>query len=378
MIYLDNGATTYPKPENVFRETINGLRKYSFNSGRGGYTASITASEKIYAVRKKIGDMFGAEPQNTAFTKNCTEALNIAIKGLVKKGDHIIISSLEHNAVFRPVYALHQAGYIDFDIADFSFDELQTVMNFERLVKRNTSLIVCTHSSNVFGVVFPIKKIGEMAKRHNINFVVDGAQSAGIIPVNISDCCIDAFCAPGHKGLYGSMGTGFIAVKDGVHLNTITEGGTGSESLNPKQPLSLPDRLESGTLNNSGIISLGAGIDFINRRGMDNIYNHELLLIDYIYDRLSSMPDITLYGPRPEKNSFVPLLSFNYKDYSSERVASFLADNGIAVRAGLHCAPLAHRHFGTVETGTVRICPSAFTSKRDCEIFINTIKKLNK
>lgn len=378
MIYLDNGATTYPKPENVFRQTIGGLRKYSFNSGRGGYTASITASEKIFGVREKIGAMFGAEPQNVAFTKNCTEALNLAIKGFVKKGDHIIISSLEHNAVYRPVYALQQAGYIDFDIADFSFDEDETVLNFERLIRKNTSLIVCMHSSNVFGVVFPIKKLGEMAKKHNIRFVVDAAQSAGILPINMQECRIDALCAPGHKGLYGSMGTGFIALGNGVQINTVIEGGTGSESLNPKQPLSLPDRLESGTLNNSGIISLGAGIDFVNSRRLDVLYSHELSLAAYIYNNLSSMQGIRLYCPKPEKNKCVPLLSFNYKDYSSERVAAFLADNNIAVRAGLHCAPLAHRHFKTVDTGTVRICPSVFTTKRDCEIFINTIKKLNK
>lgn len=378
MIYFDNGATTYPKPEIVFRQTVNGFKNYSFNSGRGGYSASIRASERIYNVREKIGLMFGAEPQNIVFTKNCTEALNIAIKGLVKKGDHIIISSLEHNAVFRPVYALHSAGYIDFDIADFSFDEDETVANFERLIRRNTSLIVCMHSSNVFGVVFPIKKIGEMANRHNVKFVVDGAQSAGILPINMSDCKIDALCAPGHKGLYGAMGTGFVALADGLEINTLTEGGTGSESLNPKQPLSLPDRLESGTLNNSGIISLGAGIDFINRRGMDNIYNHELLMIHYIYSNLAKIPNVKLYCPSPERNISTPLLSFNFGDFSSEKVAGFLAKNNIAVRAGLHCAPFAHKYFGTVETGTVRICPSVFTTKKDCEILINTIKKLNK
>ena len=378
MIYFDNGATTYPKPESVFRQTVTGFKKYSFNSGRGGYGASISTSEKIYNVREKIGSMFGAEPQNIAFTKNCTEALNMAIKGLVKKGDHIIISSLEHNAVFRPVYALHNAGYIDFDIADFSFDEDETVANFERLIRRNTSLIACMHSSNVFGVVFPIEKIGEMAKRHNIKFVVDCAQSAGVLAVNMKDFHIDALCAPGHKSLYGAMGTGFVALADNLDIATITEGGTGSESLNPNQPAALPDRLESGTLNNTGIISLGAGIDFINNHKMENIYNHELMLSNYIYNGLEKIPNVKLYCPKPEKNKNVPLLSFNFGDYSSEKVAGYLAQNNIAVRAGLHCAPLAHKHFGTVETGTVRICPSVFTTKKDCEILINTIKKLNK
>jgi len=377
VIYFDNGATSYPKPDVVFREAVNGLRNYSFNSGRGGYAASIGASEKIYAVREKIADFVGAEPQNIAFTKNCTEALNMAIKGMVKKGDHVIISSLEHNAVFRPVYALYRSGYIDFDIADFSFDEDACVAAFERLIKRNTSLIVCTHASNVFGVLLPVKKIGAMAKRHNLGFVVDAAQSAGIVPVNLSEFNADAVCAPGHKGLYGAMGTGFIAVRNGLDLRTITEGGTGSESMNPRQPASMPDRLESGTLNNSGILSLGAGIDFINRRGMQHIYSHELALTDYIYNSLSRIENIKLYCPKPEKNKSVPLISFNYGDFSSEKTAAYLAERNIAVRAGLHCAPLAHKYFNTAETGTVRICPSAFTTGRECEILINTIKKLN-
>lgn len=377
MIYLDNGATSYPKPAVVFREAVNGLKNYSFNSGRGGYAASINASEKIFAVREKIGSFIGAEAQNIAFTKNCTEALNMAIKGMVKKGDHVIISSLEHNAVFRPVYALYRSGYIDFDIADFSFDENECISSFEKLIRRNTSLIVCTHASNVFGVLFPVEKIGEMAKRHNINFIVDAAQSAGIVEMNASKINADAVCAPGHKGLYGSMGTGFIAVRDGIDLKTIIEGGTGSESMNPRQPQSMPDRLESGTLNNSGIISLGAGIDFINRRGINNIYSHELSLTDYIYNSLSRIPNIKLYCPRPEKNKSVPLISFNYGDYSSEKTAAYLAERNIAVRAGFHCAPLAHKHFNTADTGTVRICPSAFTTARECEFLINTIKKLN-
>lgn len=378
MIYFDNGATTFPKPNNVYREAFSSLKRYSFNSGRGGYSASILTSEKIFAVREKVADMFHAEPQNIAFTKNCTEALNMAIKGLVRKGDHVIISSLEHNAVYRPVYALKQAGYIDFDIAPFSFDEDETVSNFERLIRNNTSLIVCMHASNVFGVVFPIKKLGEMAKRHSIKFVVDAAQSAGVLKLDMDECQIDALCAPGHKGLYGSMGTGFIAVRKDLQIHTITEGGTGSESLNPKQPSSLPERLESGTLNNNGIISLGAGIDFINARKTENIYKHEMALADYIYEALTRIPDVELYCPMPEPNTSVPLISFNYKDFSSEKVSAYLAAHNIAVRAGLHCAPLAHKHFQTVDRGTVRICPSVFTTKKDCDILINTIKKLNK
>ncbi len=376
MIYFDNGATSYPKPPNVYSSTMNALKKHSFNSGRGGYSASVNAAEKIYAVREKIGDMFNFQPQNVAFTLNCTEALNMAIKGSVKRGDHVIISSLEHNAVWRVVNHLKNDGIIDFDIAEFSFDEDETVRNFERLIRRNTSLIVCMAASNVFGVAFPIEKIGAVAKKYSIRFVVDAAQAAGVIPIDSEKNNIDILCAPGHKCLFGNMGTGFIAVKDNVFLETIIDGGTGSESVNPNQPDFFPDRLEAGTLNNSGIISLGAGLDFIHSKGINNIYNHELSATGILYDGLSKNKNVTLYCPKPEKFKSAPIISFNYKDYSSEKTAGLLAQNNIAVRAGLHCSPLAHKFFNTLDRGTVRLCPSVFTTRKECENFINTVKKL--
>jgi len=376
LIYLDNGATSYPKPPNVLSSSMNALKNFSFNSGRGGYSASVNAAEKIYSVRERIGNMFNFEPQNVAFTLNCTMALNMAIKGSVKKGDHIIISSLEHNAVWRVVNHLKNNGTAAFDIADFSFDEEETVRNFERLIRPNTSLIVCMAASNVFGVAFPIEKIGEIAKRHRIRFIVDAAQAAGIIPIDSDKCNIDILCAPGHKCLFGNMGTGFLAVKNDVYLDTIIDGGTGSESINPNQPDFLPDRLEAGTLNNSGILSLGAGIDFIHSKGIDNIYNHELKITDYLYHCLSENDNAVLYCPKPEKYKSAPIISFNYKDYASEKTASLLAEKNIAVRAGLHCSPLAHSFFRTIDRGTVRLSPSVFTTVRDCEIFLNRLKKI--
>lgn len=376
MIYLDNGATSYPKPRNVLAAASQAMKNLSFNSGRGGYKQSVSAAEKIFNVRNKIGDMFGFEPQNIAFTKNCTEALNFAIKGSVKKGDHVIISSLEHNAVWRVISKLAKDDVIDFDIADFSYDEDECASNFEKLIKPNTALIVCMSASNVFGVVFPTKKIGAVAVKYNIRFIVDGAQSAGLIPLNANKDHFDILCAPGHKCLFGPMGTGFMAVKEGSVLNTIEEGGTGSNSLEPEQPDFMPDRFEAGTLNNSGIISLGAGIDYIKYRGMENIYNHEMRTARFLYDGIRQNDRAKLYTPRPECYKFAPIISFNYKDYSSEKTAALLADNDIAVRAGYHCSPLAHKFFGTLNRGTVRLCPSVFTSQRDCEVFLNTLKKL--
>lgn len=376
MIYFDNSATSYPKPLSVIRQADCAMRFCSFNSGRGGYAQSLKAAEKIYSVREKTADMFFFKPENIIFTKNCTEALNMAIKGSVKNGDHIIISSLEHNSVSRVVQRLCNDKVISFDIADYSFDEDETVNNFKKLIKPNTKAIVCMHSSNVFGVTFPIEKIGKLCGEKNIRFIVDAAQGAGVADINAERDNIDILCAPGHKCLYGPMGTGFMAIKDGVHLETIVEGGTGSKSLELTQPDFTPDRFEAGTLNNSGIIALGEGIDFVNSKGIDNIYNHELMLSDIIYSELSGIDGIKLYAPMPEKGRSMPIISFNYKDYSSEKVAAFLAENNICVRAGFHCSPFAHKHFKTLDTGTVRISPGFFNTARDCYRFINVVKKL--
>ena len=376
MIYLDNGATSYPKPYSVLRKTFDALRNYSFNSGRGGYSASIKTAEKIFDVRNMIGDMFSFESENIIFTKNCSEALNMAIKGSVKKGDHVIISSLEHNSVYRVVHSLFLDDIIDYDIAAFSFDEDETLNNFSRLIKDNTSLVVCMHSSNVFGVSFPIKKIGELCKKRNIRFIVDGAQGAGIADINAKRDNIDILCCAGHKCLLGPMGSGFMALKEGITLKPLFEGGTGSNSLSPLSPDYPPERYEVGTLNNPGIIGLGEGIDYINNIGRENIYNHELELTSFLFDGLGSMNNVSLYAPKPEINKSMPIISFNINDYSSEKTAALLADNNICTRAGFHCSYLAHRHFKTLKRGTVRISVGPFNSEKDCYRFMNVVKKL--
>ena len=376
MIYFDNAATTYPKPSSVLASAVLAMKKYSFNSGRGGYKESIKAGEMIYSVREKIASMFGFEPQNVAFTKNCTEALNMAIKGSVKSGDHIIISSLEHNSVSRVAEKLFDDGIIDYDIAKYSYNDDETVANFENLIKSNTTLVVCMHSSNAFGVTFPVAKIGKMCKLHGIRFVVDGAQGAGVADINAKRDNIDILCAPGHKCLLGAMGTGFIAVRDGLELSTVEEGGTGSNSMSLKQPDFLPDRLEAGTLNNSGIVSLGKGIDYINSYGTEAIYNHEFSLMQHTYKALENINDVVFYTPFPEQGKTMPIISFNFGDYSSEKTAAILAKNDICTRAGFHCTPLAHKHFGTTDRGTVRISFGMFNTHRDCDALINLVKKL--
>lgn len=376
MIYLDNSATTNPKPTTVINAADNAVRMYSFNSGRGGYKNSVLTSQMIYKVREKIAAMINCQPQNIAFTQNCTLSLNMAIKGSVKKGDHIIISSLEHNAVSRTVQTLKDRNIVTYDVAPFSFNDGEFLHNIEMLIKDNTSLIVMTGASNVFGCKLPYSKIGALAKSKNIRFVLDSAQILGVFDVDMERDGIDILCAAGHKGLYGPMGTGFIAVREGVWLDTVIEGGTGSSSLELTQPDFLPDRLESGTLNNSGIAGLGAGIDFVKKRGIDNIYRHELKLVDYLYEKLDENSNAVLYTPYPKYGKTAPVISFNYKDYHSEKTAELLGKKGVAVRAGLHCAPIAHRFMNTEKRGTVRISPSVFTTQKECEVFINYLKKI--
>ncbi len=376
MIYFDNSAITYPKPKAVFRSAVNAFSRYSFNSGRGGYIQSIKTSEAIYHVREKVADMFSASPDRIVFTKNCTEALNISIKGSVKKGDHIIISSLEHNSVSRVVHKLYLDGMITYDIADYSFNDDETLKNFEHALRDNTPLVICMHSSNVFGVSFPIRRIGELCKKRGIRFIVDGAQGAGVADINMKRDNIDVFCAPGHKCLFSSIGIGFMAVGEDVEMEELMQGGTGSSSLSLDQPDFFPDKFESGTLNNLGIISLGSGIDYIHSVGRENIYTHEMAMTKGIYRALSGMKEVKLYTPMPSMFKAMPIISFNLKDYPSEKVANDLAKHDICVRAGYHCSPLAHKHFGTENTGTVRVSVGCFNTDAECNRLINLVKKL--
>ncbi|MBQ9229411.1 MAG: aminotransferase class V-fold PLP-dependent enzyme [Eubacterium sp.] len=375
MIYFDNSATSYPKPVGVARQCMRALRFYSFNSGRGGYRESLRAADKIYEVRELIGSLVNFPPENIVFTKNCTEALNIAVKGLAKAGGHVIISSLEHNSVSRIVQSLSDQGIIDYDIARFSSDETECTRAFAALIKENTCAVICMHASNVFGVTFPIAAIGALCREKGIPFIVDAAQSVGALDLDGFSDQIDVLCAPGHKCLMGPMGTGFLAVRDGISLKPLCEGGTGSASLSLQQPAELPDRLESGTLNNPGIIALGEGIRFINTFGIKHIYNHEMKLSALLYDALCEMDKVKLYTGRPEVGRTVPIISFNVEGRSSEAVAAYLAEHNICVRSGYHCSYLAHRHFCTLQTGTVRLSLGYFNTEDECERFLNVLKK---
>ena len=375
MIYLDNAATTYPKPQSVIKAVDDALKK-SANPGRSGHTLSQSTAISVYEVREKLKDMFSAPSvENVVFTLNCTHAINYVLKGLIKSGDRIVTSSFEHNAVMRPLEKLKKQG-VHIDIAEaYPDDKEATIRSFSRLINTNTKLVICTAASNVIGLKMPIKEIGMMCKQFGISFCVDAAQLAGVCDINMKECNIDYLCIAAHKGLYAPMGTGILITKDN-RLDTIIEGGTGTASIMLDQPNDLPEMLESGTINVPGIIGLGAGIDFVKSKGFDKIYNHEMGLVKRLYKQLKSTPGVKLYTPEPDDN-YAPVLSFNINGLNSVDSASKLNSLGFATRAGLHCAPFAHKRIGTIESGTVRICPSVFTSGQDIDKFAAAVRQIS-
>ena len=378
MIYLDNGATTFPKPASVTASVNNALKYFSANPGRGGHKMAIKASEIVYNTRIKISEIFKVtDPSNIIFTNNCTTSLNTVIKGLLKSGDHVVISSLEHNAVLRPVEKLKSKG-ITYSIAEvIENDDDKTIENFRNCINENTKLAVCTAASNVFGIKPPYERICALCHQYGILTCVDAAQGGGIFDFNLSASSIDYLCLAGHKGLYGPMGTGVLIINCDTIPDSLTEGGTGSNSADYNQPLILPDRFESGTVNFPGIAGLGAGVDFVNSRGIENIYKHELSLTQLMYSNLKDMENVELYTDYPVYGHYAPVISFNIKGRGCEEIAETLSEkHNIAVRAGLHCAPLAHKSLNTFEKGTVRAVPSVFTAKQDIYRFVSALSKI--
>lgn len=376
MIYLDNSATSYPKPESVYKAMDHTTKYYFANPGRGGYDVSLKTAEKIYEVREKLADFFGAPAaENCMFTYNCTAAINTVIKGILNSGDHVLISDLEHNSVVRPLEKLKRESSIKYDIFKTDiYNSDKTIDNIKSLLKAETKLIICTHASNVIGASLPVEKIGKLCKEKDIYFALDCAQSGGILPLDMKESGVNFLCLAGHKGLFGAMGTG-VLISDGSEVDSLFEGGTGSNSKSLLQPEFMPDKLEAGTANVSGIISIGAGIDFIKKIGREKIKQKEENHILQLNSFFKEEEKIVTYANYEKMFDFAPVISFNIKGAASEEVANFLAQNDIAVRAGLHCSPLAHKKIGTYESGTVRISPSYFTTNSEINYTIRTIKK---
>ena len=373
VIYLDNAATTGRKPAGVIRAVDSALKELSANPGRSGHTASLKAAAAVYSAREKISELFGASgPENVVFTLNCTQSINSVIKGVLRPGDRVLTSSLEHNSVIRP---LVKSG-MRYDTAYVSLtDDGFTLREFEKKLLSDTKLVICTGASNVLGKILPIAKIGELCKKRGVLFAVDAAQTAGVIPINMREMNIDYLCIAPHKGLYAPMGVGVLICEKPIE-NTIIEGGTGTNSLEPFQPDSLPERLESGTVALPAIMGLSAGIDYVKHIGIEKIYAHELNLILYLYKELSKIEKIQLYTPEPTAGMYAPVLSFNVYGKESGEVSEYLSDNGIAVRGGLHCAPSAHGQIGTVDTGAVRASVASFNTQSDIRSLVNVLKRI--
>lgn len=360
MIYLDNAATTYPKPLCVQRAVGDALRRYGANPGRSGHAMAVATADAVYTCRERVAEFFGLEdPSGVIFTANCTASLNTVIKGLLRGGGHAVISCLEHNSVIRPLTAL---GVPFTEVTVYPYEPWKTVAGFRAAVRADTRLILCTHASNVFGFRLPIREIGAMAARLHIPFAVDAAQSAGILPLDMRRDFIDFLCMPGHKALYGPMGMGVLLCRGTYRLHPLVEGGTGSASRRAEQPEELPDHLESGTLNLPGICGLHAGVKFLSDHGREAIAERETAVMRRLYDRVIGCDGITVYSPRPALDVAVPMVTLSVTEQTSEETAARLSETGIATRAGLHCAPTAHRFMGTEEHGAVRLCPSVFTT----------------
>ncbi len=370
-VNFDNAATTFPKPASVRRALSEAISRYGGNAGRGGHRLTLATSEKVFDTRQTAADFFGAVPENVVFTLNCTHALNFAIQGIMKSGGHIIISSIEHNSVARPVYALSEKGNVFYSIAPVYDDDEQFLDSLKRLIRHDTKAIVCTIAGNVTGRILPFREIAEICKSRNICFIADGAQACGILDVKLSDG-INILCTSGHKGLYGPAGTGLLISDGEYEISPVIQGGTGSSSMNLIQPDFLPDSLESGTVNTTGIITLKSGIDFVQKMGTDKIYAHENRLCRKFISLLD--PErVTVY--RTEGLNYAPVVSFNINGIPPEEAAGLLSDRGYCLRAGLHCSPLAHKTLGTDE-GTVRFAPSVFNNENQVYGLTKEIKKL--
>jgi cysteine desulfurase family protein len=365
MIYFDNAATSFPKPEEVYKAVNECMRDYCGNPGRGGHKLSLQSGRVILDTRELVAEVFNMKSlERVIFTLNATDSFNIALKGYLKQGDHVVITSMEHNSIARPLKALEAVG-IESTIVECNLYGEVFVDDIEKAIKKNTTLIAVTHASNVVGTIMPISEIGKIAKKHNVKFMVDAAQTAGVYDIDVQSMNIDFLVFTGHKSLFAPQGVGGLCFGEEVDIFPFREGGTGSKSESLIQPDIYPDRLESGTPNTPGIAGLSAGIKYINRVGMENIRKHEEELFKYFMENLLNMDKVKVYGPCDEKKQ-TPVISINIGDIGSSEISYILDSNfNIATRSGLHCSPLAHKTLGTLEQGTVRFSIGYFNTRED-------------
>ena len=377
MIYLDNAATSFPKPSEVYEEVLNCMKNYAANSGRGSYDMSIQAALKILETREEICQLFNiSSPLNLIFTCNATEALNIGIKGALRRGDHVISTVIEHNSVLRPLHSLTENGV---EVTLISVDKAGyvNIKDIQEEIKKNTRMIIINHVSNVLGSTQDIKSIGNLSKENGIIFMVDASQSAGVIPIDVESAHIDLLAFSGHKGLLGPQGTGGLFIREGIKLKNFIEGGTGSNSHFMIQPDFMPDQFESGTLNTPGIAGLCEGIKFIKRVGLDSIQKKEQQLLLYLLEELKKLSYVKIYGSHSVKQRNA-VISFNIEGIDASIIGEQFNEMEIAVRTGYHCAPLIHETIGTEYAGTVRVSPGYFNTFMEVEELLKAIISIYK
>ena len=380
MIYLDNAATSFPKPPAVAAEVARCITDYGGNAGRGAHSLALAAANKIFECRAELAELFGAsDADRVFFTQNTTYGINTVIKGLLKNGDHVIISDMEHNAVYRPIVKLAAEGKITYDVfktftADPRHSHARVCASFESLIRPNTRMVFCVHSSNICSATLPIAEIGKVCRRHGVLLCVDGAQSAGHIPIDITRLGIDALCVPGHKGLYGPQGSGAVILGKNIALDTLVEGGNGVDSLEPQMTLSSPERYEAGTLSLPAIAGLCEGVKELKKRGIDASAERCSELCRTLCERLACMGGVELYVPQYRGS----VALFNVRGVPCETVAAALDERGICVRAGLHCAPLAHKTLGTDKTGAVRVSFGIYNTFSDIDALCRALNDIIK
>lgn len=375
MIYFDNAATSMQKPSCVAQAVTEAMCALG-NSGRGVHSGALSAARIIYDTRAALAQLFGAEsPERIAFTANSTQALNMAIKGILNPGDHVITTALEHNSVLRPLYELEERGV---ELTVLPADGLGNIRyeDFEKEIRPGTKAIVTTHGSNLTGNLLDIGRIGTIAEKHGLLYIVDASQTAGVFPIDVRKMHIDVLCFTGHKGLLGPQGTGGIYVREGVEIRPLLSGGSGVQTYLRKHPPQMPTLLEAGTLNGHGIAGLGAAVRYLREAGLDTVRAKEQELMMTFYGAVREIPGITVYGDYSDSNRCA-IVTLNIRDYDSGEVSDALSEQyGIATRPGAHCAPLMHKALGTVQQGAVRFSFSHYNTKEEIKIAVTALQEL--
>ncbi len=377
-IYMDNAATTFPKPEQVYQAVDYFNRHMGGNPGRGSNKATLQAGSILLDCRDALADLFNiADSSHIAFTINITEAINTALKGILNPGDHVISSAMEHNAVARPLYLMNQQNGIEWTAVPCAGDGTMDPEDVRKAIRPNTRMICILHASNLTGTLMPVEEVGKIARQHELLFVLDTAQTAGVMPIDVEKQAIDILAFTGHKGLLGPQGTGGIYLRPGLSIRPLKQGGTGSLSEYLEHPFFMPDMLESGTQNTPGIAGLLAGVNFVKEKGIDRIRRHEQELCASLLSGLKEIPGVIVYGPA-ESSQRTAVVAFNIDEIDCGELSIQLDHKyGVVTRSGLHCTPLAHRTIGTFESGSCRLSPGYFNSGEDIEKVIQAVHEIS-